>query len=76
MTSEQELGEVVRAWADLQRPGDRVAAECAAAIAQATYHDGFPVGEACERARAFLAIRAQHAAREMLSRRAPARIAS
>lgn len=76
MTSEQALGEEVRAWVESQHPGDRVAAESAAAIAQACYHDGSPVGEACERAMAFLAIWARHPARERLSHSAPVRLAS
>ena len=76
MTSEQALGEAVRAWVDLQRPGDRVAAQSAATIAQAAYHDGFPVSEACERARAFLAIWARRPQRNTPNHGAPARIAS
>lgn len=73
MTSDQALGDAVRAWVDLQRPGDLVAAERAATIAQAAYHDGFPVSDACERARAFLAIWARHPSR---GHGPPARIAS
>lgn len=76
MTCEQALGEEVRAWVELQRPGDGVAAERAAAIAEASYHDGAGVCDACESARAFLAIWERHHARENLGRSAPARIAS
>lgn len=76
MTSEQVLGDTVRAWVDLQRPGDRVAADRAATIAEAMYHDGLSVSEACERARAFLAVWARQPSRTTVGRRAPARIAS
>ena len=76
MTSEQVLGDTVRAWVGLQRPGDRLAADRAATIAQATYHDGLSVSEACERVRAFLAIWARQPSRTTVGLRAPTRIAS
>ena len=76
MTSEQALGAAVRAWVDSKRPGDPIAADRAAKIAQATYRDGFSVSEACERARASLATRARRPPQQALGVGARSRIAS
>ncbi len=62
MGNELVLGEVVRAWVHQELGGDGEAAERAAAIAQVAYVEGASVGEACRKARDFLASWARHPA--------------
>jgi hypothetical protein len=76
VTSEQTLAEAVRAWVNEKRRGDPAAAERAAAVAQTFYQEGASVGEACERAQAFIRSYARHPSQQSDHRDGRVRLAS
>lgn len=60
MGNGQILAEVVRAWVDAELPGEPVAASRAAWVAEAAYHGGATISDACAEARSFVGSWVRH----------------